>query len=88
MGGCFTFGGAVVDVGDSLINNCRIVMKVVVEFTLVNKLRVFGIYGLNFHCNFEIGLGIDGLVDLSEGSFINLANDFEVLANLLQHLRH
>lgn len=63
-------------------------MEVVVEFALVDELRVIGVDWLDFYGNFEVGLGIDGLVDFSKGALIDLANDFEVLADLLKHLWH
>lgn len=33
-----TFGGAVVNVGNSLVNDCGVVVQVVVQFALVNQL--------------------------------------------------
>lgn len=63
-------------------------MKVVVEFALVDKLRVFSVDRLNLNSNFEVSLGVNSLIDLSESTLINLSDDFEILAHLLQHLRH
>jgi hypothetical protein len=63
-------------------------VKVVVEFALVHKLRMFCVGWLEFDGNFEIGLGVDALVDLSEGSLIELADDFVILADLFRNLRH
>lgn len=63
-------------------------MKVVVELALIDELWVIRIDWLNFDGNFKVGLGVDGLVDLSEGSLVNFADDFEVLPYLLQHLWH
>jgi hypothetical protein len=42
---------------------------------------MFSVYG--FHCDFEIGLSVDGLVDFSERSLINLSDDFEIFAGRL-----
>lgn len=63
-------------------------MKVVVEFALVNQLRVVRADGLDFDCHFEVGLGVDGLVDLAKSALVNLSDDFEVFSHLLKHLRH
>ena len=79
----FTLGGAVVNVGNSLINDGGIIVEVVVEFAFVYQLGMFGIDGLYFYCNLEICLGVDCLVDFSEGSLIDLSDDFEVFADLL-----
>ena len=46
------------------------------------------ICGLELYRHFEICSGVDSLVDLSEGSFVDLSNDLEVFPNFLQHLRH
>ena len=43
---------------------------------------------LDFDSNFEVGSGVDGLIDFSESPLIDFANNFEVLADFLQHLRH
>ena len=43
---------------------------------------------LEFDGNFEVGLGVDALIDLSEGSLIKFFDNFVVLANLLRNLRH
>ncbi len=63
-------------------------MEVIVEFAFVNQLRMVSSSGFNFDCNFQVGLGIDGLVDLSESSFVDLSDDLEVFSHLLKHLRH
>jgi len=78
-----TFGRAVVNVRNSFINDGGIIMEVVVEFAFVYQLRVFSVHRFNLHGNFKICLSVDGLVDFSEGSFINLPDDFEVLADFL-----
>ncbi len=83
-----TFGGAVVDVGDALVDDGAVVMEVVVEFALIDQLGVFGVHRLYLHSHLQVGLGVDGLVDLSECTFVDLPNHFEVLPYLLQHLRH
>ena len=79
----FTFGGTVVNIGNSLVDDCGIIVEVVVKLAFVYQLGVFGIDGFYLDCNFKIGLGVDCLVDFSEGSLINLSDDFEVLADLL-----
>jgi len=58
-------------------------VKVVVEFAFIDQLGVLGVDGLNLNCHLKIGLGVDGLVDLSEGSLVDLADHFEVLPHLL-----
>jgi len=63
-------------------------VKVIVEFALIHQLRVFSGALLEFDGNFEVGLGVDPLVDLSEGSLIKFLDNFVVLANLLRNLRH
>ena len=79
----FTFGRTVVNVGNSLVNDSGIIVEVVVKLAFVYQLGVFGIDGFYLHCNFKIGLGVDCLINLSEGPFINLSDDFEVLADFL-----
>jgi len=49
---------------------------------------VLSIALLEFDGNFEVGLGVDALIDLSEGSLIKFFDNFVVLANLLRNLRH
>ncbi len=83
-----TFGGAVVNVGNSLVDDCGVVVQVVVEFALVNKLWVIGVCRLDFHSHFQVGLGVNGLVNLAKGALIDLSDDLEVLAYLLKHLGH
>ena len=63
-------------------------MQVVVQFALVNELRMLRIHRLYLHCNLQVSFGIYCLVDLSECSFVDLTDDLEVLPHLLQHLRH
>ena len=63
-------------------------MEVVVELALIDQLWVFSIDGLYLHCHLEVGLGIDGLIDLTEGALIDLPDHFEILTHLLKHLRH
>lgn len=83
-----TFGGTVVNIGDSLVNDCGVVVQVVVEFALVDELWVIGVCGFDFDGDFEVGFGVDGLVNLAEGSFIDLSDDLEVFTNLFKHLGH
>ncbi len=63
-------------------------MEVVVEFTFVNKLGVIRVGRFNFDSDFKVSFGVDGLVNLSEGTFVDLSDDLEVLADLFEHLRH
>jgi len=63
-------------------------MEVVVEFAFVNQLWMVGVGGFDLDGNLEVGLCVDSLVNLPEGSFIDFSDDFEVFANLLKHLRH
>jgi hypothetical protein len=79
----FTFCRTVVNVGNSLVDNCGIIVEVVVKLAFIYQLGVFGIDGFYLHCNFKIGLGVDCLINFSEGPFINLPDDFEVLADFL-----
>ena len=83
-----TFSGTVVNIWNSLVDDGGVVVEVVVEFAFVDELGVVGICGLDLNCDFEVGFGVDGLVDLSEGSLINFADDLEVLADFLKHLGH
>lgn len=63
-------------------------MEVVVEFAFINKLGVIRVGGFDFDGDFEVGFGVDSLVDFPEGSLIDFSDDFEVLAHFLKHLRH
>lgn len=83
-----TFSWAVVHVGDSFVDDCTVVMQVVVEFAFVDQLGVIWIYGLDFYSHFQVGFGIDRLVDLAECAFVNFFGDFEVFANFFNHLWH
>lgn len=58
-------------------------MEVVVQLAFVDKLRMIGVGGLDFDSHFEIGFGVDGLVDLPESTLVDFADNFEVLAYLL-----
>lgn len=49
---------------------------------------MLGIFGLEFDCNFQIGFGVDALVDLSEGSLVDLPEDLVVFSYLFRDLRH
>jgi hypothetical protein len=44
---------------------------------------MFSVYRLDLDRYFEICFGIGGLVNLSEGSFINLSDDFEIFTDFL-----
>ena len=83
-----TFGGTVVNVGDSLVDDCGVIVEVVVELALVDQLWVIGVCGFDFDGDFQVGFGVDGLVNLPEGSFIDLSDDLEVLTHLFKHLGH
>jgi hypothetical protein len=61
-------------------------MKVVVEFTFIDELRVIRVNGLDFNGNLKIGTSIDGLVDLTKSTLINFSYNFKISANLFQHL--
>ena len=63
-------------------------MEVIVEFTLIHELWMFGAGGFKFDGDFEIGFGVDALVNLSEGSLVKLTDDLVVFADLLRNLRH
>ena len=59
-------------------------MKIIVKFALVDELRMFGIDSLCLDRHLHIGLGVDGLVDLSEGALSDLLDDLKVLAHLFE----
>ena len=63
-------------------------MQVVVQLALVDQLRVLSGDRLHLNGHVQVGLGVDGLVDLAESALVDLAYDLEILAHLLQHLRH
>lgn len=63
-------------------------MQVIIKFALVNELGMVRVDGLDFDGDFEVGLGVDGLINLSESPFVNLSDDLEVLSHFLKHLRH
>jgi hypothetical protein len=79
----FTLCRTVVDVRNSLVNDGGIIVEVVIKLAFVYQLRMFSVYGFHFHSDFEIGLSVDGLVDFSERSLINLSDDFEIFADFL-----
>ena len=83
-----TFGRAVVDVRDTFIDDGGVVVEIVVKFALIDELGMISVDRLNFDSHFEVGSGIDGLIDFPEGAFINFFNYFKVLANFLKHLWH
>ena len=49
---------------------------------------MLGIFGLEFDGDFQIGFGVDALVDLAEGSFVDLPEDLVVFSYLFGDLRH
>lgn len=49
---------------------------------------MFGIDRFNLNCYLQVGFCVDSLIDLPKSPLVNLPNNFEVLAHLLQHLRH
>ena len=63
-------------------------MEVIVQLTLIHQLGVFGVADLKLDGNFEVGLGVDALVDLAEGSLIEFLDNFVVLAYFFRYLRH
>jgi len=75
-----TFGRTVVDIRDSLIDDGRVIVQVVVELALVDQLGMIRTNRFEFHCHLQVSLHIDGLVDLSKGTLIDLSDDFKVLA--------
>ena len=83
-----TFGGTVVNIGNTFVDDGGVVVEVVIELAFIHKLRVFGVAGFEFDGHFEVGFGVDALVDLSEGSLIDFAYDFVVFANFFWYLRH
>jgi hypothetical protein len=58
-------------------------VQIVVKLAFVDQLRMLSVHWLHFDGHLEVGLGVDGLIDLSEGSLVDLADDFEVLPYLL-----
>jgi hypothetical protein len=59
-------------------------VQVVVELALVDQLRVLCRDAFGLDCHFQVGLGVDGLEDFSEGALADLLDDFEVLAHFLE----
>ncbi len=82
----FTLCRAVVDVGDSLVHHCGIIVKVVIELALIDQLRMLGIHSFSLNSNLQVGLSIDSLEDLSKCSLTYLLNDLEIFTNFLQFL--
>lgn len=58
-------------------------MQIVVKLALIDQLGVLGVHWLHLDCHLEVGLGVDSLIDLSEGSLVDLTDHFEVLPHLL-----
>ena len=63
-------------------------MQIVVQFALVHQLGVLGVGGFKLDGHLEVGLGVDTLEDLSEGPFVQLADDLVVPPYLLRNLWH
>jgi hypothetical protein len=63
-------------------------MQIVVQLALIDKLRVIRTNRLKLNSYLQIGLNVDGLIDLTKGTLVNLSNNLKVLADPLQHLRH
>jgi hypothetical protein len=57
-------------------------VEVVVEFALIKELRMFSVDGFKLDSNLKVGLGVDALVDLSEGSFSNFPDNLEIFPHL------
>jgi hypothetical protein len=51
---------------------------------LIEKLRMFSADGFKFDGYFEVGLGVDALVDLSERSFSNFPDNLEIFPHLFK----
>ena len=58
-------------------------MEVVVEFTLVDQLRMLGVHRLHLHRHLQVGLCVDCLVDLAESALVDLPDDLEILSHFL-----
>ena len=58
-------------------------MKVVVEFGLVEELRVLGVDWLKFYGNLEVCFGVEALVYLTESPLVYLTDYLYVLSHLL-----
>jgi hypothetical protein len=56
-------GGVVVDVGDALVHDGPIFVQEVVELALIHQIVSFRVDGLSFDGHFEVGLGVNTLVD-------------------------
>ena len=63
-------------------------MKIVVEFALVHELWMFGVCRLELDGHLQVGLGVDTLEDLSEGSFVKLPYYLVVPPHFFRNLRH
>lgn len=44
---------------------------------------MLGVDGFDLNSHLKVGLGVDGLVDLSEGTLVDLTDHLEVLPHLL-----
>ena len=65
-----TLGRTVVDVGDTFVDDCRVIMKVVVKFTFVQQLRMFRVFGFKLYRHLEVRLCVNALIDFSKGTFV------------------
>jgi hypothetical protein len=81
-----TLCGAIVDVGDTLIDNRGVIVEVIVQLAFIKKLRVISVSGLKFDGNLEVSLGVDALIDLSESAFTNFTDQFEIFSDLLRQM--
>ena len=63
-------------------------MQIIVEFALIDKLWMVRIDRLDFDGDFKVSFGVDGLVDFTKGTFVNLSDYLEVLADFFEHLWH
>ena len=73
-----SLGRAVVDIGNPLINDTGVVVKVIIKLAFIDELRMICSNWLQLDGNFQIGSSVDGLIDLAEGSLIDLSNNLEV----------
>lgn len=83
-----TFSRAIVNVGNSLVNDGRVVVEIVVELALIEKLGMFSIGLLEFDSNLEVGFDVNPLVYLAESTLVNFTDNFVVFTYFFRHLRH
>ena len=63
-------------------------MEVIVQLTLVEELWMLSGSILEFNSDFEVGLGIDALIDLPESPFSYFFDYLKILANFLREVGH